>query len=374
MPENIALVLAGGGARAAYQVGVIAAIAEAVPGARFPIVTGVSAGAINAAFLGAHHGTLGDAAAELKAKWDALTADRVYRVRPTLIATLATRRLSLSLLGKSVTSSSQLRGFLDLDPLREFLSKQIVWGAIEANVAAGRLRALALTATPYTSAATRTFVQGVPEIPMWQRAERVAVRARLAVDHVMASSAIPLLFPAVLIDGEFYGDGSVRQTAPLAPAIHLGASRILVIGMQAPQGEVASERPQRRYPTMAEGIGLLFSAIFHDAMEADAERLDRINRLLAAIPPGAPVPENLRPVRFLHLRPSRYLSSVVPTSHAKLPGIMRWIVRAMGAESGHANVLLSYLLFNPAYTRLLAELGYEDARKNLDLVAEFLAG
>ena len=372
MPDHIALVLAGGGARAAYQVGVIAAIAEAFPETRFTILTGVSAGAINAAFLGTHRGTPAEAATELRRHWKELTADRVYRVRATRIAADTTRRLGLSLFGRA-GAPVHLPGLLDLGPLRQYLAGAIRWDGVAANLAEGRLRALALTATPYTKAASRTFVQGVDELSMWRRAERVAIRTEITLDHVMASSAIPVLFPAVWLDGEFYGDGSVRQTAPLAPAIHLGASRVLVIGMQAPRDEIVRTERPRAYPTIAEGIGLLFSAVFHDALEADVERLDRINRLLAAFPPEVPLPDGLRPVRYLHLFPSRYLSSLVPASRAKLPGVMRWVVRALGGVGEHASVFLSYLLFDPSYTGLLVELGYEDARRDLPGLARFLA-
>ena len=372
MSDHIALVLAGGGARAAYQVGVLSAIAETLPDTRFTILTGVSAGAINAAFLGTHLGSLPEATRELRTHWRALTADRVYRVRTSRIAASTTRRLGMSLFGRT-GSPVHLPGLLDLDPLRQYLEDKIHWGGVAANLDAKRLRALALTATPYTSAVSRTFVQGADDIIPWRRTERLAVRTALTLDHVMASSAIPVLFPAVWLDGEFYGDGSVRQTAPLAPAIHLGASRLLVIGMQAPRDEVARTDRPRPYPTIAEGIGLLFSAVFHDALEADLERLDRINHLLAAIPPDSRAPDGLRPVRFLHLAPSRYLSSLVPASGAKLPAVMRWITRALGGTGEHASVFLSYLLFDPAYTSLLAELGYDDARRDMTRLAGFLA-
>jgi len=230
-----------------------------------------------------------------------------------------------------------------------------------------------VSATSYASGETVTFVHGRPDAPTWRRALRSAVPARLTVDHVMASAALPILFPAVRVGDVFYGDGSVRQTAPLAPAIHLGARAILVV-TQRSEPELAASRASalRDYPTIAEVIGLLLHAIFLDALEADAERVERINRTLARVPPGA-APEGLRPVSLLMLRPSRDLGALAAGSGAKLPPAVRWMVRGMGGHRATGVDFLSYLLFDPAYTSALIELGYADGLTQWPRIERFLS-
>src|SRR5579884_128525 len=293
----LGLVLTGGGARAAYQVGALAAIAEAVPDLAFPIVTGVSAGAINAAFLAAHPGPFAPAIAAL--------------------------------------------------------------------------RAAALSATSYATGETVTFVHGAPDVPVWRRALRHAVRARLTVDHVLASAALPLLFPAVAVDGEFYGDGSVRQTAPLAPAIHLGAQALVVVTNRGPAA--ARDARPASYPSVAEIGQLVLHAIFLDALEADIERLERLNRLLASFPAGVTPPEGLRRVGLLWLRPSRDLGALAAGRHARLPPLVRFLVRRAGGHRAGAVDFLSYVLFDPAYTAALLDLGYDDARRDWPRLERFFA-
>src|SRR2546426_4755559 len=371
MPAPLALVLTGGGARAAYQAGVVCAIAERAPEVEFPILTGVSAGAINAAYLAAHPGPLAAAAATLRAEWSRLTVDRVYRIRPIGIGRALLRGLAQLVLGRR-GGTATLRGVLDMQPLREFLAAGIDLSGIDRNIAAGRLRAAALSATSYASGDTVTFVHGSPDVPTWRRALRHAVRVRLTIDHVMASAALPILFSAVRVGDDFYGDGSVRQTAPLAPAIHLGARALLVI-TQAPDPGAGSPAPRlRRYPTLAEVAGLLLHAIFLDALEADAERLERLNRVLAALPAGVSAPDGLRRVNLLMLRPSRDLGGRAAGHGARLPPMIRWLVRGVGGDGSTAVDFLSYLLFDPAYTTTLIELGYDDTRREWRRIEGFL--
>src|SRR6267154_1306235 len=296
--HHLALVLAGGGARAAYEVGVLSAIAELAPGLEFPIVTGVSAGAINAVYLAAHGESLSVAVAALRDHWRQLVVDRVYRIQAWRLARAICRGVVGTVLG---TGSQPAVARVD-------------FRGIDAKIAAGRLRAVALSTTSYASGETVTFVHGSADAPTWRRALRSAVRARLTLDHVLASAALPILFPAVRLGDAFYGDGSVRQTAPLAPAIHLGARAILAITQRSEPEVTASPVPTpalHDYPTLAEVIGLLLHAIFLDALEADAERIERINRTLARVPAGA-APEDLRPVSLLMLRPSRNLGALDP--------------------------------------------------------------
>ncbi|HEX4600674.1 MAG TPA: patatin-like phospholipase family protein [Gemmatimonadales bacterium] len=371
-----ALVLAGGGARAAYEVGVLSAITERAPGLTFPIVTGVSAGAINAMYLAAHQGSWVEAVRALRQRWSQLTSDRVFRLPLWPIARALVQGFAQAVFGGH-RSAAAVRGLVDLDPLREFLCANIDFTGIDANIAAGRLRAAALSATSYASGETVTFVAGPPEVAVWRRALRHAVRCQLTADHVMASAALPILFPAVRIGDAFYGDGSVRQTAPLAPAIHLGARAILVV-TQRSEAERTAAPAGRDYPAAAEVIGLLLHAIFLDALEADVERLERVNRLLARLsggagPAGTAASEGLRPVSLLLLRPSQNLGSLAAGSGATLPPMMRWVVRAMGGQRESAVDFLSYLLFDPAYLTALIELGYADALAQWSAIERFLA-
>ena len=369
-----ALVLAGGGARAAYEVGVLAGVADRAPGLEFPIVTGVSAGAINAVHLAAHPGPLAAAVGALRAQWSRLVVERVYRIRPGRLARGLLLGAAHTAFGRGGEAAA-VRGLLDMSPLREFLGANLDFAQLDANIAAGRLRAAAVSATSYATGQTVTFVHGPPDAPTWQRALRYAVRSRLALDHVMASAALPILFPAVRIGDGFYGDGSLRQTAPLAPAIHLGARAILVVTQRSDPERPPSPPPApapREYPALAEVIGLLLHAIFLDALEADAERLERVNRLVTALP-EAQRPDGLRPVRLLMLRPSRDLGALAAGCGVQLPPLVRWLVRGMGGQRATAVDFLSYLLFNPVYTNALTELGYADVRAQWPRIERFLA-
>ena len=370
--HGLALVLAGGGARAAYEVGVLSAIAERAPGLEFPIVTGVSAGAINAVYLASHTGTLPAALAVLRDHWNQLVVDRVYRVQPWTLGRALLRGM-VGTLRDSGREGAAVRGLMDMSPLRDFLAARFALGGIDAKIAAGRLHAVAVSTTSYASGETVTFVHGAPGVPTWRRSLRHAVRARLTLDHVLASAALPILFPAIRLGDAFYGDGSVRQTAPLAPAIHLGARAILAVTQRAESQPAASPTASlREYPSLAEVVGLLLHAIFLDALEADVERVERVNRMLARVA-AEPAPEGLRPVSLLVLRPSRDLGALAAGSWAKLPTAIRWLVRGMGGQRPTAVDFLSYLLFDPAYTSALIDLGYADGRAAWPRIEEFLA-
>lgn len=368
----LALVLTGGGARAAYQVGVLTAIAERLPDIEFPILTGVSAGAINTAYLAAYRGPFRTAVEKLRGEWSRLTADRVYRVGLARTALSVLRASARTAFGKGAGSAA-VRGLMDMQPLRKFLEGCIDVAGIDANITAGRLRAVALSATSYTLGQTVTFVHGAPDVPLWQRAMRFAVRARLTLDHIMASSALPILFPAVRLADGFYGDGSIRQTAPLSPAIHLGARAILAIGLHASPPLSVTGPPSGEYPSLAEVTGLLFHSIFLDALDTDAERLQQVNRLLAAPSGGRTPAAESRPVALLLLQPSRDLGALAVGAGALLPKLMRLIVWAMGGRDSRAADFLSYLLFDPAYTSRLIELGYADGRKQWANIEAFLS-
>ena len=255
-----------------------------------------------------------------------------------------------------------VHGFLDVRPLARFLRAVVDFEGIDHNIAAGRLKALALSATSYASGETVTFVHGAPDVSIWQRAQRSAVRAQISITHVLASCAIPIIFPAVRLDGGFYGDGSVRQTAPLSPAIHLGARRVLAIGMRAATlPGVPSTLEGQDYPTPAQVTALLLHSVFLDALDADVERLQRVNRLLEALPPGISLPEDMRLIKLFRIRPSRDLGAMARGYVPRLPMLMDLIVKSIGGREERGADFLSYLLFEPEYTGLLMELGHEDA-------------
>jgi NTE family protein len=366
--STLGLVLSGGGARASYQVGVLSAIAERIPEMRFPIITGVSAGAINAAFLAAHRQPFYFAMEALRKEWLRITPDGVYQVRKLALAgSLA--GLTLPFIRRRLPSLDDLQGIVDMRPLRGFLSETIDFGGIDANISAGNLRAVALTATSYATGQTVTFLHGDPNVTVWERVQRTAAHAKLGVEHVMASSAIPLVFPAVQIEGRYYGDGSVRQAAPLSPALHLGAQRLLVIGMR-PGSITPNPRVETGYPGTAKIMALLFDSIFLDALDADAERLELVNRLLADRSPTA-APGPLRAVRLLMLRPSRELGELAEGLNLELPSPLNRLVRSLRDGRGGRD-FLSYLYFDPAYTSRAMELGYEDTKEQWEKIEKFL--
>jgi NTE family protein len=371
---KLALVLSGGGARAAYQVGALSAIAEIAPTLVIPIHTGVSAGGLNSTFLAAHRGPFKLAVAELESQWGKLTPERVYAVRPVHVGRGMLRWVVNMVRFRRVPQPS-LRGLMDGAPLRSFLRHCIAFDGIQRNIDEGRLRAVALSATCYSGGQTVTFVQGVRDLPLWQRHMRQATRDDLEVDHLMASAAIPLVFPAVGIRDAFYGDGSVRQTAPLAPAIHLGADRIIAVSMRtSAPAPSCTPTALRDYPVAAQVFGLLLHSVFLDILDADAERLERLNQLLRHIPEAQRPVDGIRPIDLLLLRPSRDLGGLASTHPVRLPPLVRFLVSSIGGGWERSADFLSYLMFHPSYTGLLMELGYEDTRARRDEVERFVGG
>jgi len=370
--KSLALVLSGGGARAAYQAGVLVGLAERLPELEFPIVTGVSAGAINTCYLAAHPDSFVAAVERLRSAWLQLSAERVYRVRPARLVGSGMQLLWHGITGQRHRHVN-LHGLVDTTPLREFLTEAVDLRHVDTNIASGRLRAAALSATSYTTGRSVTFVHGAPDAPLWERSLRIAVRDRLTIDHVMASAALPIIFPAVRVGDEFYGDGSVSHLAPLAPAVHLGARAIVAIG-SARAGAGASgvaAAPAGEYPSVAQVIGLLFRAVFLDTLEADAERLERINRTIAGLPPGERRREGLRPVDLLMIRPSRDLGGLAAGQEELLPPAVRFIMRAIGAQREVAAEFLGHFLFHPRYTSRLADLGYGDVAAQWPVIERF---
>jgi len=369
-PPLTGVVFSGGGARAAYQVGILTYLGERIPDYSFPILSGVSAGAINAAFLAGHRGNLKEAARDLREAWMRLSIDHVFRADIFTLIRDAVRWI-LPFGPRALAIAPEPRGVMDTAPLARFLRHVTDLAGIEANISERRLLALALSATNYTTGERITFVQGRPGIRMWERSMRRGVSERITLRHVMASSAIPLLFPAVRIGPHYYGDGSVRQSAPLAPAIHLGAERILAISVRyRPSSPPAAV--EAAYPLPAQIIGHLFHSIFLDALDMDIERMERINNLIAAFPSRADLPEDLRPVHIHEIRPSLDVGKLAIPHARLLPRPLRLLLRGLGVYREASGHFLSYLAFVRPFISQLIEMGYRDAEQQGEDLLRFL--
>lgn len=374
-PGSLALTLSGGGARAAYQVGVLSYIGQRLPDLAVRLYTGVSAGGINLGFLVSHAGGFGGATEALKRRWLSLTTEEVFRTDPSSLLRTAGRILLASLSG-GARIAPQVRSLVDTAPLREFLERSVDPETIERNLASAKIRAIALSALSYQTGRTVTFVQGDAPIRMRPAsAHRRIVRAAITIDHIMASAAIPLLFPAIKIGQQYYGDGSFRSTAPLGPPVHLGADRILAISARYPRSAPEARRPEViGYPPPARVLGILLNSVFLDTLESDAATLRRINRLVSRLPEEVRERERLRQVDLLIQRPSRDIGHLASRYEIRLPRSLRFLVRGLGTPETRGSDLVSYLLFESTYIGALIELGERDAEKNWKRLERFLVG
>ena len=375
MAGKTALVLTGGGARAAYQVGVLAALAEILPEKRhspFSIICGTSAGAINAAYLATRTDHFALGVADLRRLWRSFHAGDVYRADALGMAGAATAWLTALAGGWLVKKSP--RSLLDNTPLRQLLERYIDFPRIGAAIAEGRLHSLSVTCSGYGSGQNVSFFQGRSDLDPWHRAQRHGAHVTLGIEHLLASSAIPFVFPAVRINREYFGDGSMRQTAPISPAIHLGADKILVIGAGR-QSSPESARPiDGGYPTLAQIAGHALSSIFLDSLWADLERIQRINKTLSLIPDSVRNGQGvqLRPVEVMVIAPSQRLDFLAAQHAASLPWAVRSFLGGVGAMNRNGGALTSYLLFERPYTRALTQLGRKDTLAKREEVLKFL--
>jgi NTE family protein len=371
---RLALVLSGGGARAAYQAGVLQAIAERIPAGApcpFRIVCGTSAGAINASLVAAGALDFRATVERLRGIWTSLHVRDVYRDEPTRLARRALGWMASVLPGLKNRRPPSL---LDNAPLADLLARHIRFEDVGAAIEAGALEALAVTALGYRTGLSVTFCQAHPDVPMWQRSQRVGIPARIGVPHLMASSAIPFVFPPAVVDGEYFGDGAVRQVAPTSPALHLGADRILVVGVA--RSSVRQDPPQSGIPPTAAQVGsAVLASIFTDALGTDLEKVRLINAAVRQIDPAvlarSPVP--LRDVGLLVLTPSAALEDVAMRHVEELPRALRMLLRAVGGHGKGGAGLLSYLLFEPGFCGELWELGLRDARGRAAEIDGFLS-
>ncbi len=374
---KMALLLAGGGARAAYQVGVLKALEEILPkrsANAFPIICGTSAGAVNAAALAVHADSFERAVGSLLEVWRNFEPHHVYRSDLPGAFANSMRWLGGFILGAFLRN--RRISLLDNRPLESLLTRRLDFSRIENNIASGALDAVAITCSGYTSGQSCTFFEGAEALAGWKRSQRVGIKTRLKVEHLMASSAIPFVFPAYSLNREYFGDGSMRQMAPVSPALHLGADRVVVVTT----ARIRNDPPERTrgtvYPSLAQIAGHMMNSIFLDSLAVDIERLERINRTVSCVPPDVlqRTGLTLHHVDVLVLAPSVPLETIALKHVRNLPWTIRFLLRTIGAMRRAGSTFASYLLFERGYCNELIDLGYRDTLERREEVQAFLDG
>jgi len=373
-PARAGLVLTGGGARAAYQVGVVKAVRDILGNPKknpFPILCGTSAGAINATTLAVFADDYTRAVGNLLEVWENMRCHHVYRTDAAHIVRSGARWLSAMML----LSRHNPISLLDNAPLREMLERTLPFDRIQDHIDAGALYAVSVTASGYTSGQSVSFFQGGSGLEGWERNQRIGAAVTLKLDYLLASASLPFIFPAVKVHREYFGDGSVRQLAPISPALHLGADRVLVVGTGRQSPDQARAR-SNIYPSLAQVAGHALNSIFLDGLSVDLERLERINRTVSLIPPEklAEAKLPLRPVKVLFISPSQPIERIAARFVHELPASVRFILRPTGALNRSGSNLVSYLLFEETFCRTLIDLGYQDTASREKEVLEFFNG
>ncbi len=370
--RELALVLGGGGARSAYQAGVICCMRELAPEVSYPIISGVSAGAINAVYLAGNPGRAG--AEALVQCWKKIHRNRVYK--PESAMSVIRRILPTIPLANAVIQLQEGEAILDTKPLRKYLSQQLPTSLdgtlpqVHRNLSEGELSAVCVTTTSFTTGQSVTWVQG-RELKGWQRPNRIAHQTEITLDHVMASSALPLLFPAVQIGSQWHGDGGIRLIAPLAPALHLGATDIICISPKYPRTQMEAAVPAiTGYPPAAQIMGIMLNATFLDAFDHDVRMANRITRLARHTPEAER--GGIRPVNILLIQPSRDVAKLAQGLEGKTRGILRMLTKGLGSADTLSPDWLSVMLFEPEFIERVLELGYEDGRRQASEIMKFL--
>src|SRR5271165_641278 len=382
MGETLGLVMTGGGARGAYQAGVLKRIGE-IPrvkslGNPFPIIGGTSAGAVNGAGLAMGCSDFSLATEVLASLWANLKPTDVFRCD-----VLSQARNSITwimdLSFGAIIGGGNARSFLDATPLRHYLRTHLDCDRIQDNIKRGHLYALAISATNYNSGKSYLFIQGAKGHPMWNRSRRVTLATRITVDHVCASAAIPLVFQPVRLrtarGTAFFGDGCVRLQQPLSPVIRLGAEKVFAIGVRGRHLEHQEEAADQRDPSLSQVMGVLFNVMFLDHLATDIEHLERLNRLLGSgqiSQPGIEGCERIRPLTTFLITPSVDLSQLAEHHQKDMPYLIQYFVSSLGRDVASCADLMSYLLFTSRYTSDLIEIGYHDANERIDEIESFL--
>lgn len=393
------LVLTAGGARGAYQAGVMRRISE-LPALRkgpspFRIIAGASAGAINGAALACYNSSFHEGAERLAQLWSQLTVRDVFRIDSLALARTATKATLDMALG-GLIGGGRLEGLVDTAPLRAFLSRHLPMAQIGETIARGDLYALAITAAGYHSGKAFTFIQGQSGHPLWNKSRRVALAATLKLEHVLASSAIPIVFPPVALAASgataYFGDGALRLTAPLSPAIRLGSERIFAVGVRCQESADSLLRSelstapdlvaQLKRPPLSQICGVFLNAVFLDHLDADLDHLKRMNDLVAhyhealsaaqASGGGSALKEPMRVVEPLVISPSADIAIIAKTLAHRMPRTIRYVMDGLGTPDAQSADLTSYLLFDKAFTSELIQLGYRDAAQRIDQIEDFL--
>lgn len=379
-PQEIktGLVLPGGGARGAFQVGVLKALAELLPPRAanpFPVLSGTSAGAINSVVLATKARHFCPAIQELERVWGNFRSEQVFRTDSLTMLKSSAHWAAAMILGGFIVGMP--RALLDNEPLRALLSRNLRFPRIQAAVERGYLHGVAVTAAGYGTARSTSFFQGAPQIRSWARTRRVGIRQALHLDHLMASIAVPFIFPPVAINGGWFGDGAMRQATPLSPAIHLGADRILVIGVRDESADEHLTRAESaKPPSFAQIAGYMLDTLFMDGLYSDLERMTRINQLIDSVAPDERTGslKRLRPIDTMLIVPSRDLREIAYEHRRAMPAPLRILLRGIRGRGRPENRLLSFLLFERAYTQTLIDLGYHDAMQVRDKLLDFVTG
>lgn len=383
MENPVGLVMTGGGARGAYQAGVLKRIGElkrvGTQGNPFPIIGGASAGAINGAALATGCHDFASATQILAEFWATLKPSDIFHCDVlSQMRNSMTWIIDLSFGG--ILGGGNAQSLLDATPLRRFLTKHLECDRIQDNIKRGHLYALAISATNYNSGKSYLFIQGMKGHPIWKRIRLVTVPTKITVDHVCASCAIPFVFQPVRLPlprgSAFFGDGCVRLHQPLSPVIRLGAQKVFAIGVRCGNKERREESMEERNPSLAQVMGVVFDVIFLDHLDTDIEHLERLNQLLdhdqIINQYGREIAERMRPLTTLIITPSVHLSDVVKQHRKDMPSLIHYFVSSLGRDAASCSDLMSYLLFTPKYTQELIAIGYHDASERIDEIEDFL--
>ncbi|MDH3326124.1 MAG: patatin-like phospholipase family protein [Gammaproteobacteria bacterium] len=372
--DKIGLILSGGGARAAYQVGVLKAIADSLPKDAinpFPIICGTSAGAINAAALGVYASQYREAVWRLVHVWGNFHVDQVFRADGWGLSASVVHWMTANIFGRT---SHDPVALLDRAPLSRLLNHYLPFEKVQSSIDSGSLYGLCISASSYSTGNSVAFYQGHESIEPWARANRIGVPTIINQEHLMASSAIPFIFAPHKLDGEYYGDGSMRQSSPTSPALHMGADKLFVIGVKHEEPYSALQSRTTDYPTLGQVAGHVLDSIFLDSVSTDLERLERVNKTFSQIP-DRHIPDDsatMRKVDALFISPSKDLYGIAERHTDLMPRSVRLFMKALGASKKRGSNLISYLLFEKAYCRELIALGYSDTMERKEEVLSFM--